>query len=234
MVEIDGFRILTDPLLRSHVLHLRRCSPAPPEANYASTRAVLISHAHPDHLDPSSLRRLGRDMPIVVPRDVGDFLRRRRFTEVTELTSGESVKLGPLTVRATPAVHDGRRLKVGRRVEALGYLIEGGSRVYFAGDTDLFEDMGKIGPGVDLALLPVSTWGSDVLEGHLDPPRAARAVTLIRPRIAVPIHWGTLRAPHLRCGDTHAPARAFERLVRERAPAVEPRVLDPGESTEIA
>jgi L-ascorbate metabolism protein UlaG (beta-lactamase superfamily) len=113
----------------------------------------------------------------------------------------------------------------------VGYVIRAdGWSVYFAGDTDLFDGMSECGP-VDLALLPIWGWGMSVGEGHLDPPRAARALELIRPRIAVPIHWGTffpLGLRRLRPQFLSEPAREFERLAAQRAPDVDVRVVLPG------
>jgi len=73
----------------------------------------------------------------------------------------------------------------------------GGVRVYVAGDTDLFAGMSRLGP-VDVALLPVWGWGPTLGPGHLDPPRAAEAVRRIKPKKAVPVHWGTLAIGGLR------------------------------------
>ena len=233
LIEMAGLRLLTDPILRERVWHLRRYAQPFEQADHARVDAILISHGHADHLDPASLRRVGADVPVIVPRGLGGFMRRRRFREVTEIDVGERIELGPVVIRATPAAHEGRRLSLGSHVPALGYLLEGGSRVYFAGDTDLFAGMDEIGASLDLALVPVAGWGPRVGAGHLDPERAVRAVALLRPRIAVPIHWGTLHAPRLRPRDPSAPPREFERLVRAQVPQVEPRVLAPGESTEI-
>ena len=91
--------------------------------------------------------------------------------------------------------------------------------------------MQEIGP-VDVALLPVAGWGPKVPAGHLNPSSAARAAALIRPRVAVPIHWGTLysarRGPWF-----HDPPYAFAAHMAEAAPEVEVRVLAPGESLEL-
>jgi L-ascorbate metabolism protein UlaG (beta-lactamase superfamily) len=107
--------------------------------------------------------------------------------------------------------------------------------VYFAGDTDLFPGMAKLRKRVDVALLPVWGWGRGVGPGHLDPDRAARAAAIISPEIAIPIHWGTfaISRPARRPADPGWPPRRFATLVGELAPAVQVRVLEPGERTEL-
>jgi L-ascorbate metabolism protein UlaG (beta-lactamase superfamily) len=105
--------------------------------------------------------------------------------------------------------------------------------VYFAGDTDLFDGMAELRGKVDVALLPVWGWGPSVGEGHLDPERAAAAVAMIEPRIAIPIHWGTFALPWARGGDRDRPAREFAELAAELAPGVEVPLLQPGESVDL-
>lgn len=118
------------------------------------------------------------------------------------------------------ASHDGRRHPLARPVASLGYLLEGPPNVYFAGDTDLFPGMSALAGRVDVALLPVAGWGPRLPAGHMDPVRAADAVALIRPRLAVPIHWGTLRAwGAQRDLDPTAPARGFADAVGRKAQA---------------
>lgn len=234
VIETGGTRILTDPVLRRGVWHLRRYAPPVPESAYAGVDATLISHGHADHLDPASLRRVGRTVPLIVPRGLGGMLRRRGFRDVTEADVGDRIELGNVTVRATPAVHDGRRVPLGPHVPALGYLIEGGSRVYYAGDTDLFAGMRELQRDLDLALLPVAGWGKKVGPGHLDPERAVRAAAMLKPRIVVPIHWGTLSAARMRPADPGALAREFEARMAAQLPQVEVRTLSPGESTGLS
>ena len=90
--------------------------------------------------------------------------------------------------------------------------------------------MADLAGRVDVALLPVGGWGPRVPSGHLDPQRAAEAVARIRPTIAVPIHWGTLRAWGAQRGlDPVTPARSFAEAVEHVAPATEVRILTPGE-----
>ncbi len=164
-------------------------------------------------------------------------LRRRGFTHPIELSAGERAAVGAAEVVATPAVHEGRRFKVGPRVESVGYEIEGGGRrVYFAGDTDLFAEMDQLAGRIDVALLPIAGWGPRLGKGHLNPHTAAEAAARIRPRAVVPIHWGTLVRRDMRRRASEflgRPPRRFAAQVRELAPEVEVTVLEPGESLEL-
>jgi L-ascorbate metabolism protein UlaG (beta-lactamase superfamily) len=192
---------------------------------------VLVSHLHYDHLDLPSLERLGRSVPVVVPRGAGGLLRRRRFERILEVDAGEEVRIGDLAVRATPADHEGGRGFLGTEVAALGYLIRGSHQIYFAGDTDLFEGMATLSAGLDVALVPIWGWGPSVGPGHLDPRRAAEALRLLRPRLAVPIHWGTyspLGFGRLQTALLADPVTEFRRHAAELAPEVEVCVLDLG------
>jgi L-ascorbate metabolism protein UlaG (beta-lactamase superfamily) len=234
LVELDGVRLLTDPMLRARVLHLRRHSTVPAEAQ-RDVDAVLISHAHWDHLDPRSLARLGPQTRLVMPKGVKRLLRRRSFDDIVELDVGETAGVGGLSITATPAEHDAGRGPLGAKTPALGYVIAGSRRLYFAGDTDLFPGMAELAP-LDLALLPVAGWGPRLPPGHLDPRRAAEALRLLEPRTAVPIHWGTYSVVTKRRAGPEverAPAEEFKRLAGEIAPAVDVRVLSVGESLDL-
>jgi L-ascorbate metabolism protein UlaG (beta-lactamase superfamily) len=230
LLELSGRRVLTDPLLRSGVGYVRRRARAPRLEDLTELDAILVSHAHHDHLDPPSLRLVGHDCPVVVPRGCASLARRSGVREVVEMAPGERVKVADMWVEGVSAHHDGRRYPVGRPVAAMGFLLEGSVSVYFAGDTDLFPEMSRLAGRVDVATLPVWGWGPRLPRGHLDPRGAARAVALIRPRIAVPIHWGTLAAPWAQRGaDPLAPPRAFASAVAELAPEVDVMILSPGE-----
>jgi len=230
LVETAGVRLLTDPLLRGRVAHLRRTVPFPAVAGLTEPHAVLLSHAHLDHLDLPSLRRLAPSARVLLPRGWRELAGRAGMADVTEMQPGDRVGVDGVEVLATPAEHDGHRLPLGRNSLPLGYVIGNRSQVYFAGDTDLFEGMRELAGDLDLALLPVAGWGRRLPPGHLDPERAARAAALLRPRYAVPIHWGTYAAPAVRLRDPVRPAIEFEQLARSHAPEVEVRVLRPGDS----
>ena len=237
LVDVGGVRLLTDPLLRNRVAHLRRAVKVDPGA-LRGVDAVLISHLHYDHLDLPSLEKLGREMPVVAPRGAGALIRRKAGVKtVVELRAGEEIVIGAVTVRATKAAHDTGRMPLGTQAEPLGYVIEGDGRsVYFAGDTDLFDEMAELGP-VDVALLPIWGWGPTMGPGHMDPTRAAQAAALLRAAVAIPIHWGTYYPIHLGLQKPPdflgTPPALFEQEVISRAPATTVRVLKPGEETDI-
>ena len=235
LVELDGVRLLTDPLLRTRMLHLRRVGPVDLEP-LLKPDAVLISHAHFDHLDFASLRRLGQDARIVVPQGAGRFLARKRFTDVTELGIGQEIRIGALVVRGTPAIHDSARRPFGVRAVPMGHMIEGSRSVYFAGDTDVFEGMAELAP-VDVALLPIWGWGPSIGDGHMSPKEAAEATSLLRTSVAIPIHWGTYfpfqNALRGIPSFVEWPAQDFAKRVESVAPEVDVRVLRPGEQTSI-
>jgi L-ascorbate metabolism protein UlaG (beta-lactamase superfamily) len=235
LIELDGVRVLTDPLLRRRVLHIERRAPPPRVEELSQVDVVVISHLHHDHFDPRSLRMLDRKATLVVPRGAGRAAARLGFSRAIELAEGETVTAAGLDITATHADHRPGRWPGGGS-DAIGFNITGEQRVYFAGDTDVFDGMRDFAAGLDLALLPVWGWGTQVGAGHLDPPRAADALELLEPRVAVPIHWGTLFPIGLRRFRRHLltePPRAFARLAAERTPGVDVRILQPGDSTTI-
>ena len=228
LLELGGARLMTDPVLRSRIVHLLRHAPRPQPP--PDVDAVLVSHLHYDHLDLPSLRMLEPKPRGICPRGAGEFLTRAGFSQIDELAPGESVELAGARVEATQAVHGGRRHPRGPRAPALGFVVRAERSAYFAGDTDLFEEMAGLGP-VDVALLPVAGYGPKLGPGHLDERRAAEAAALLRARLAVPIHWGTFRAFSQRGGEWfNGAGERFAAYAAELASDVDVRVLSPGES----
>lgn len=227
LIELDGVRFLTDPLLRKRVAFLRRAVPL--EAT-GDVDAILISHGHYDHLDLPSLRMVAEK--IVVPRGLG--ARLNEF-DVVEADEGDELAFGPVVIRTTHAEHDGGRPGFGDG-PAFGYAILGTRRVFFAGDTDLFDGMDGLVPDLDVALVPIWGWGAKLGRGkHLDPERAAEAVNRLRPKVAIPIHWGTYR-PFFRSSRVSfltEPAEEFARAAAVAAPDVDVRILRPGDQLEL-
>jgi L-ascorbate metabolism protein UlaG (beta-lactamase superfamily) len=229
IIELDGVRLMTDPLLRRRVMHLFRSGPAP---ELVDVDAIAVSHAHWDHLDLRSLRLVEKDKPVIAPRGLHALLRNAGFTQIVELEVGESFGLGLVEIEATHAEHDlgwPRR----SRAAAIGFVIRGSQAVYFPGDTDLFDAMADLGAdGLDVALLPIAGWGPALPPGHLNARTAADALRLLRPRIAVPIHWGTYSAPGFRRRWAAAPDE-FRSHAAKIAPEVTIEILAPGESLDF-
>ena len=235
LVEIDGVRVLTDPFLRRGLGPLARHGPVPDPADL-DVDLVVISHGHADHFDPRSLAALPGHPTIVVPSGLGATIADDPSIagRVREIAAGESLELGRLTVRAVPARH--WIAPRAPRATPIGYLLDAGARVYFAGDTGRYPGMRALAGTVDLALLPIWTWGPHLGPGHLGPRTAADALCDIEPRTVIPIHWGTLYPRHLDRvwhRPLVEPAERFEAHARRVAPDVDVRVLQPGEATSI-
>jgi L-ascorbate metabolism protein UlaG (beta-lactamase superfamily) len=244
LIEMDGMRVLTDPILKRWVGPLRRYGSLPDPTIHHGVDVVLISHQHLDHLDPTSLRLLPKSAVVIGPPLTGRTVRRVGFRTVVETRRDTALHLGDLEIVAVHARHTRRRWILSPPTEPLGFIIHGASTIYFAGDTGLFDGMEDLHERIDLALLPIETWGVRPPEGrHLSPRTAAHALTLLQPRIAVPIHWGTLYLP----GSAYAGKEAtyawfqhtrkrpeeFAALAAEMAPDVEVRLLEPGGSLDL-
>jgi L-ascorbate metabolism protein UlaG (beta-lactamase superfamily) len=149
--------------------------------------------------------------------------------------SDDEWRIGAVRVRSVHAEHDAKRFPLSRRIPALGYVVSGSGRVYFAGSTDLFDGMSRLGDSIDVALLPVAPWSAKPARGRLDPGRGAIAIKRLRPRFAIPIQWGTsmrFAAP----ADPAAlrkPAEEFARALADAAPEVTACILPVGGSLNI-
>jgi L-ascorbate metabolism protein UlaG (beta-lactamase superfamily) len=234
LIEAAGVRLLTDPVLRRRVAHLRRHAPAVDVPR--DVDAVLLSHAHRDHLDLPTLRALAPPPPLVVAapgtRGALRAIRRLDGVAVREVAAGHALDVGDARISATVAVHDVQRTPLGASSDAVGFVVEAaGRRAYFAGDTEVFPAMEGLGP-LDVALLPIWGWGPSLGPGHMDPAEAVEALALLRPRVVIPIHWGTLLPIGLHRRHGHLlrdPVEDFARLAAERCPDVEVAILRPGQ-----
>lgn len=236
VLDVGGSRFVTDPVLGSQVLHFLRARRSVAAADLEGVDAVLISHIHHDHLDFPSLRRFDRDTLMICPAGAEVLLEGKGFSNVVPLRLGESTMVGAAEVRAVEADHDSHRSLSRVEADPLGFVVNGETSIYFAGDTDLFDDMDRVGEGVDVALIPIWGWGPKLGGGHLDPESAAEAVRLLAPKTAIPIHWGSLApigAPVLWPRMLAEPPERFLAAMRELAPEVDVRILQPGESLDL-
>jgi len=208
--------------------------PGPPDA-------VLLSHLHADHFHLASLRLVPGSPVLVVPRGAAAFVAKTLgpsyASRCVELAPGEETTIGAVRVRAVPAAHDGNRGPWSRsRALAVGFVVEGAARTWYAGDTGLFDEMNEIGP-LDLALIPVGGWGPTLAShGHLDAADAAEALRRVKAAWAVPIHYGTLwpiGLTRLRSHMFREPGGRFAELASRTAPDSHVRVLTQGESLTV-
>lgn len=239
-LEDSGTTLLTDPVLTDRVAHLKRMT-GPTPALSGPPDAVLLSHLHADHFHVASLRRLGGHPLLIVPRGAASFVARclgsEAVSRTVELAPGEETTVNSVRVRAVPACHDGGRGPWSReRAIAIGFVVEGASRTWFAGDTGLFDEMNDLAP-LDLALIPVGGWGPTLgSHGHLDAEAGAEALRRAKAAWAVPVHYGTLWPMGLARVRSHMfrdPGENFVRHAGRAAPDSQVRVLAPGETLTI-
>lgn len=239
-IELDGETFITDPLLRDRLLHLRRETPCASNGcvPLEGLSAALVSHLHPDHADISSLRRIPDDVPVIAPQGTGSYLRTRLPHAIHTIEQWEGVRRGSVEIIAVPAAHRGPGTQLSSFSACVGFVIRGSSTVYFAGDTALFAEMAELGEtfDIDVALLPVWGYGPNLRGDHMTPRDAAHALTMLRPRVAVPIHWGTFRPLGKlwsRLNYFNDPPYTFAGYAAYLAPDTEVVVLQPGESLGI-
>jgi len=236
VLDIDGFRVLTDPLLRPHAGLLRRLAPRPDPTSWSRPDVVLLSHLHHDHAELRSLRMLGGAALMSAPANVA-WLRRRKLMHAVPLGDGWTAVGSGVQIRQVPAEHHSRPMPH-RPNDANGHLVRGPSGiVWIAGDTGLYPEMAAIpamaGGPVDVALVPVWGWGPRLSAGHLTPESAARAVAMSGARFALPVHWGTLHPPfvtHFARSWLEQPGHRFAAAVAGQAPGCTAVVLAPGQS----
>jgi L-ascorbate metabolism protein UlaG (beta-lactamase superfamily) len=236
-IDDRGVRVLTDPLFCSRLGHLRRRRGPPPDDRSRRADLAVVSHLHADHLHIGSLALLPLHVPLVVPRGAlraVSELRRLRDREFVEVGPGDAVRVGELVVEAVPATHDDRRWPWSRRrAPALGYVVSGDGRTYFAGDTDRSDTVQQAVGRCDIALLPVGGWGPTLGPGHLDPVGAAALLAELDAYHAVPVHFGTMWPVGLgsvRPDRFHRPGADFARQAARLGLACSVRELWPGET----
>ncbi|AKK29290.1 MBL fold metallo-hydrolase [Mycobacterium sp. EPa45] len=212
LLEIDGYRVLTDPVWSercspSRTVGPQRLHPVPaPLEALPALDAVVISHDHYDHLDMDTVLALARTQraPFVVPLGVGAHLRQWHIPaqRIIELDWNEQTRIGDLTLVCTPARHfSGRFLSRNTTLWSSWAIIGPQHRAYFGGDTGYtrsFADIGAEHGPFDLTLMPIGAYNKSWPDIHMNPEEAVRAHRDVTDAgLLVPIHWCTFRlAPH--------------------------------------
>lgn len=205
LINFYGTWLLTDPALRSRVgigvggftLGPRRLVKPALSIRELPSRldGILISHAHMDHCDRATLRRLPRRSQVVVQRGNLDLVRR--FARADELAWGESTEVGGVRVEALEVSHWGARKLTDRHRGYGGYLLEKrGRSIVFGGDTAYTKAFSRLGQrrktGVDLAILPIGAY-DPYITAHANPEQAWAMAREMNASYLLPIHHSTFR-----------------------------------------
>jgi L-ascorbate metabolism protein UlaG (beta-lactamase superfamily) len=240
LINIGGRTFLTDPNFDDALGKFlpRVSAPGIALRDLPKLDAILLTHAHADHLSFQSLAALPKDVPVYTPPAIAKWLIRHGYHQAVGVAPGGEVDLEGVTIRAAAATHKGNRYGIDRWRSATNmYLIATNkTSCFFAGDTALTADstglveehLGAHGRILDLALLPIGHapwWKPGFRKGHLTGADALTLFERLRAKYFVPYHWGTFN---------HVTSTAFDAIDRLRAtlqnhplhPAV--KILEPG------
>lgn len=244
LVEIGGRRLLTDPNFDETLGRFlpRVSQPGISLGELPGLDAILLTHAHADHLSFSTLDQLAPTIPLFAPPAVAAWLVRLGYNHARPLPADGQVRVGDVIVHAATARHRGSRYSVDRWRSATNmYLMDAGHETcFFAGDTALTPDthrmvaeiLHKDDRQLDVALLPIGHapwWKPGFRRGHLSPDDALQLFDRLQARYLVPYHWGTFE---------HVTSGAFDAIDRLRALLPHytkregVRILEPGHSLE--
>ena len=223
LIESGGIRLLTDPYFgrRGNLAYARTAMPACAGAELRDVSAVLVSHAHFDHVDRAYLKSLGAEVPVFAPAPTARWIALKGGHSTRGLRPWTELDVEGIRVTAVPAKHT---------APALGYVIgHDGKVAYFAGDTFRGAFMKEIRERCrpDVCLMPVTTFRIPMTMGNESACEAAR---VLGARVIIPIHLGIQpRSPLLRRRETVDSFRAELRRRNVDACVVS---LAPGESYE--
>ena len=239
--RLGGKLLATDPIWSRRIQIIPRlCEPGVALDRTPRIDVVTVSHAHYDHLDLPTLKRIGPETLFVVPKDNGDILRGAGLDKVVELEWWESHRVGELTITLVPAQHWSMRVPWDRNKRLWGgFVYEGPEGTsYHAGDTAfserVFREIGERFPNIDWAMLPIGAYEPVwFMQGqHMGPEEAGSAFEILGAKNLVAMHWGTFQLTDEPLGE---PPERIRRFFRERDLAAERLwVMDIGETRRLS
>ena len=243
LIEIDGKRILTDPVWSERASFLSFMGPKrffePPLAleDLPLLDAVLISHDHYDHLDKNTIKFfVDKNIPFFCSKGVGAHLEGWGILRnyISELDWGDSVMIThDCVLTATPARHFSGRGLIGRNETLWSSFVIKGSKhnIFFGADSGWFpgfKDIGDAFGPFDLTMLEIGAYGRYWADIHMGPDNASNAHLALKGKLMMPIHWGTFNlAPH-------AWDEPIERLLGyAQTKKIDLFIPEPGKPTEV-
>jgi len=225
LIQTHEVNVLIDPIWSKWLKVVKRLKQPGFEIHHLpSIDFVLVTHAHFDHLDRRTLRRVAADQPIAVPIGVGNLVHDLGFHIVHELDYWQTVELGPLKISLTPCHHWGARFLADLHRDFGGFVIAmDGRTIFHCGDSAYFPGFKEIGQRykIDIALLPIGAYETPTgREAHMNPEEAVKAFLELRAKTLVPMHYGTFR---LGFEPLHEPPERL--LACARARGIEDKVL---------
>lgn len=195
-IYINGIKILTDPFLYPHIFGIKRKTPALRPELLPPFDYILVSHAHYDHLDLRTLRKLNKTAKLIVPEYTLNVVNKLRFKEIVELKHWESFEEKEIEIVSLPVQHNKGRSLLYPNTETSSYLIKmENTTLYFAGDTGYFEGFKEYGRkfSIDFAFLPIGGYEPNWLlrKIHISPEETVEAFLDLKASYLIPIHFGT-------------------------------------------
>lgn len=244
LVEIGSQRLLTDPNFDATLGRFlpRVSQPGIALADLPNLDAILLTHAHADHLSFTTLDQLPRTIPLFAPPAVAAWLVRLGYGQARPLPADGQARVGDVVIHAAPARHRGSRYSIDRWRSATNmYLMDAGAEsCFFAGDTALTPDTHQVVSEIlhkerrqlDIALLPIGYapwWKPGFRRGHLSADDALQLFDRLEARYLVPYHWGTF--DHVTSGAFDAINR-LKSLLPHYNKRDDVRILEPGHMLE--
>lgn len=232
LIDLEGETFLTDPNFSRKVLFVPRLKePGLKPEDLPPLTAILVTHAHYDHLDLFSYKYFSLSTPIVAPLGLGKFIAKFLKNPIIEIAPWGEHRIGGVTVHAVSVRHFGFRLSGLTWHSTTGYVLEkDGKCVFFPGDTAYGEHFKKIAHlhKLDVALLPIGAYEPRwfMKYRHMNPAEALEAFRDLGAQTMIPYHWGFFR---LSQEDPEAPLQWLKTLLAER-PDPNVKILDPGQS----
>jgi L-ascorbate metabolism protein UlaG (beta-lactamase superfamily) len=234
LIDINDSHILTDPNLAMRMFVLKRYSkPGLTDAELQTVTHTLLSHAHLDHTDKATLRRLPRSTKVFARGKITNIPKALGFP-VKSMEWGDTAEHAGVRISCLPVKHFGGRWQINGdflKYHYASFMIEaGGKTIYFGGDTAYgphFKNIAKKFPNIDVAILPIGAYEPRWMmhENHVSPEEALQAFIDLGARVMIPMHYGTFK---LSREPMDAPPRALLAAAQNASVANKIHILEPG------